>query len=205
VYQFVIFDMDGTLVQSEDCASQAIVDVASGFTDDIADVSRRYRGKRLLDIFNDIEIRYPGSVPEDWLERYRHRENELSHKLITATDGAEELLRQMPLERCIASNAPIEKTRRSLEITGLSGYFLNNIYSAYEVEAWKPDPRLFLHAADCHGIEPENCLVVEDSEVGVAAAIAAGMSVVHYDPGATESFQSTYRAQSLTQVMDLLV
>jgi len=64
--ELVIFDMDGTLVQSEDCASQAIVDVVPTLKDSLenplTEVTHRYRGMRLADIFSDIENRFPGSV-----------------------------------------------------------------------------------------------------------------------------------------------
>ena len=58
--EFIIFDMDGTLVQSEDCASQALIDVIPALNDSLIDVTVRYRGMRLSEIFDDIERRIPG-------------------------------------------------------------------------------------------------------------------------------------------------
>lgn len=87
-----------------------------------------------------------------------------------------------PIRFCVASNAPTSKTTRTLRACDLYHYFENRIYSAYEVEAWKPDPTLFLHAAQSEGFVPEQCLVVEDSDTGIAAALSANMHPVLYNP-----------------------
>lgn len=174
--------MDGTLVQSEDCASQALIDVIPALTDTASDVTARYRGMRLAEIFSDIEKRSPGAIPDQCLELYREREETLSRSLITPSHGVESLLTQLTMKKCIASNAPVEKTRRSLDICGLAHHFDTNIYSAYEVQAWKPDPTLFLHAAASNAMLPDDCLVLEDSAVGIEAAQAAGMFAVLYAP-----------------------
>jgi HAD superfamily hydrolase (TIGR01509 family) len=83
------------------------------------------------------------------------------------------------LPRCVASNGPETKIRRALDSTGLRGFFGDNIYSAYTVGSWKPAPGLFLHAGRDMGFEPGECIVIDDAQVGVRAALAAGMRVVH--------------------------
>jgi beta-phosphoglucomutase-like phosphatase (HAD superfamily) len=160
-YQLIIFDMDGTLVQSEDCASQALIDVIPALTDSVAAVTHRYRGMRLAKIFDDIESSTPGAIPEGCLDLYRAREDALSGAMITPCPGADTMLSRLEVEKCIASNAPVKKTQRSLEICGLSHHFQCGIYSAYDVQAWKPDPTLFLHAATENDVSPKDCLVVE--------------------------------------------
>ena len=119
------------------------------------------------------------------IEKFRQRENELAAEFITLNPGVEQLLsalQSLSLPYCIASNAPIEKTVRSLKLCEIDEYFGDNIFSAYQVHSWKPDPGLFLHAALKQGIDPGKCLVVEDSEVGIEAAIAAQMQAVFYNP-----------------------
>lgn len=181
-YQLIIFDMDGTLVQSEDCASQALKDIIPTLSDSVHEVTNRYRGMRLSKIINDIESRFPSSVPDQWLDLYRAREELLSSTMITPSTGADAMLSQLSVDKCIASNAPVKKTRRSLELCGLSHHFPSGLFSADQVEAWKPDPKLFLHAAASSYASPSDCLVIEDSKVGVQAAQAAGMNCVFYDP-----------------------
>jgi len=204
-YQLVIFDMDGTLVQSEDCASQALIDVIPALTDSVEQVTLRYRGMRLAEIFDDIESGAPGAIPEGCLDLYRAREDALAQSMIKPSHGADELLSKLFGEKCIASNAPVAKTQRSLELCGLSHHFQQGIYSAYDVQAWKPDPTLFLHAATMNDACPAHCLVVEDSIVGLEAAQAAGMFPVFYDPhGLTETAEDVTRITSLTDLLGLL-
>ena len=204
-YELIIFDMDGTLVQSEDCASQALIDVIPALAGESASaITARYRGMRLAKIFDDIEMRIPGAIPEGCLKLYREREESLSSKMITPSEGAFALLQQMKVTICIASNAPIEKTERSLAICGLSGFFREGIFSAYEVGAWKPDPALFLHAAAAFDTDPEKCLVIEDSEVGLEAARSAGMDSVLYDPDESSGVsESQNRVTALANVLEL--
>jgi len=201
-YQLIIFDMDGTLVQSEDCASQALHDVIPALNLPIQEITTRYKGMRLAKIFADIEKDSPGAIPDNCLELYRQRENALSTSMIKPCPGVEDVLAQLTHQKCIASNAPVAKTRRSLQICGISHHFDKNIFSAYDVEAWKPDPALFLHAAKTHNVEPSNCLVVEDSEVGVMAARAAGMPVVFYNPHACE--KSAIENSALCEITELI-
>ena len=202
-YELIIFDMDGTLVQSEDCASQALIDVIPALAGQSASaVTARYKGMRLARIFDDIETRLPGAVPENCLDLYREREDALSASMITPSEGAFAMLEQLKTTKCIASNAPVEKTRRSLEICALSGFFASGIYSAYEVNAWKPDPALFLHAAQAFVTDPEKCLVIEDSDVGIEAARSAGMDSVLYDPlELSEVSESQIRVTSLADIL----
>jgi HAD superfamily hydrolase (TIGR01509 family) len=201
-YQLVIFDMDGTLVQSEECASQALKDVIPLMTDSVDAVTSCYKGMRLAEIFKDIEARFPNSVAPNCLDLYRVREEELSRSYIVACDGADELLSKLKTKKCIASNAPVEKTNRSLAIAGLSHHFDNEIFSAYAVNAWKPDPALFLYAANSFETDPCKCLVVEDSDVGIQAALSAGMSVVHYDQHNEGSQHTVTTIRSLVDLLE---
>ena len=58
----------------------------------------------------------------------------------------------------------------------------DRVFSAYDVGAWKPDPRLFLHAADALGVAPGRCAVVEDSRPGIEAGVNAGMHTFWFRP-----------------------
>ena len=67
-----------------------------------------------------------------------------------------------------------------LSATGLAEFFGENVFSSYDIGHWKPEPHLFLHAAERMGVAPESCVVIEDSESGLLAAEAAGMPAIHY-------------------------
>ncbi len=83
------------------------------------------------------------------------------------------------------SNGPLAKIRQTLRVSGLAPYFGEQLFSAYEVGSWKPDPGLFLHAARALGVAPARCVVVDDSAAGVEAARRAGMRALWFTPRAT--------------------
>ena len=97
--------------------------------------------------------------------------------------GIVSILQQLRIAKCIATSSFPERTKQALKITHLSNYFGNNVFTASEVKNGKPAPDLFLHAAKNMGIEPAQCLVIEDSGAGLLAAKAAGMPVIHYRGG----------------------
>ena len=85
-----------------------------------------------------------------------------------------------PFERCVASSSEPYKIRANLERTGLLELFDGRLFSAHQVQRGKPAPDLFLRAADELGVDPGACAVVEDTAVGVQAALAAGMRAFGY-------------------------
>lgn len=196
--KFVIFDMDGTLVDSELCAAQALCEVWPELPMTAEAMNDDYRGMRFRAKIEVLAQRFDIEIPEGTEQRLRDHEVVLGETMITATPGATTVLDrllQQGINYCIASNAPKAKTLRNAKNCGLAGYFEGReIYSAHDMKAWKPDPTMFLHAAECEGVKPEECLVVEDSETGIAAGLAAGMQVVFYDAHGTGSQHKTVRA-----------
>src|SRR5690606_23654356 len=89
-------------------------------------------------------------------------------------------LDRITLPRCVASSGDHEKMRFTLGITGLWSRFEGRIFSVTEVKNPKPAPDVFLYAASRCGVAPADCAVVEDTPTGVAAAVAAGMTVLGY-------------------------
>jgi len=68
----------------------------------------------------------------------------------------------------------------NLEITGLLPFFESNIFSCYAIQKWKPEPDIFLWAAETMGFKPNECLVIEDSISGIRAAKLGGFDVYGY-------------------------
>jgi HAD superfamily hydrolase (TIGR01509 family) len=178
----VIFDLDGTLVDSEPLCNQAFLDLLPDLKDSLRSLVCRYRGRRLIFILNDLSIRLGRPLPEDFERKYRERVADLMIHNLRPTSGAREMLEALSYPRCIASSGPREKIRQALQITGLAAHFGANIFSSYDIKAWKPDPGLFLYAASAMGFGPEECVVIEDSTVGIAAAGAAGMRSILFAP-----------------------
>ncbi len=178
----VIFDLDGTLVDSEVLCNQAFIDLLPQVAESAESLAACYRGKKLALILGDLERRLGHTLPRDFELHYRRRVAELFESRLKPTPGAIAMLKGMTHASCVASSGPPEKIQLALRVSGLAPFFGERVFSAYAVQSWKPDPGLFLHAADALGFRPGQCVVVEDSEVGLAAAEAAGMHAFHYAP-----------------------
>ncbi|WP_052154942.1 HAD-IA family hydrolase [Aliiglaciecola lipolytica] len=122
------------------------------------------------------------TLATDFEQQYRARVAELFTTQLQAFPGVATMLAELPFTFCIASNGPIPKIRHALSVTGLSHFFADRLYSSFSVGAWKPDPALFLHAAQEMGFLPQHCVVIEDSLVGIQAAQAANMQSLRFLP-----------------------
>lgn len=193
----LIFDLDGTLVDSEPLCSQAFLDLLPEINLPLSELMKRFRGRKLSGILADVESILERSLPDSFERDYRSRVDQLFKTELEAFPGVIEALSDIPMPMCIASSGPRAKIETALEKAGLKGFFGSKIFSSYEVGIWKPDPGLFLHAAWAMQFAPERCVVVEDSEVGTRAAKAAGMSVLKFcdqpDHEATAETFGSYR------------
>jgi len=176
----VIFDLDGTLVDSEGLCNQAFLDLLPQLNDTVESLTQRYRGKKLAPILTDLESRLGQRLPDIFEQHYRQHVAELFSGELKPMPGVLDMLKMIDCPKCIASSGPSLKIRQALEVSGLASYFGDDLFSSYDIGSWKPEPDLFLHAAKVMGFKPYQCVVVEDSEVGVEAAIAAGMKALQY-------------------------
>ena len=188
----IIFELDGSLVDSESLSSKALIDLLPVIDESVEILTDRYHGKKFAEIFIDIERRFKFSIPEGFESLYRQHAAQLFENELKPVPGVAVMLDQVKHPRCIASNGPLAKMIHSLKITGLGKYFDSNLFSAYEIGTWKPDPGLFLHAAREMGFKPEGCVVVEDSLTGIKAATSADMVVLHYSSKPIEQNRKTY-------------
>ena len=90
-----------------------------------------------------------------------------------------------------------------LRAAGVWDLFDGRIFSGYALNAWKPDPTVFLAAARHWGVDPARCLVVEDSAVGVEAAHRAAMAVVVLDPRGEATGPDFARTQRILRIAEL--
>jgi HAD superfamily hydrolase (TIGR01509 family) len=180
----VIFDCDGVLVDSDRISlrvqAERLCDL--GLETSYADCVRDYSGLGMAETLRIIGERLGRPVPEGWEEELAAAVAEAFRVELLPVDGIAAALDQIEPPNCVASNGSQEKMRLSLGLTGLWERFAGRIYSGDEVPRKKPAPDLFLHAAATEGTPPERCVVVEDSPVGVAAALAAGMPALGYAP-----------------------
>lgn len=201
----VIFDCDGTLVDSEGLQQEALVECLRelGHGLSVAEAGARYTGWRMADCLEDLEQRLARALPPDFERTVRARTAGVFRQRLRPIAGAGEVLAQLRIPYCIASSGPREKIELSLSLTGLLPYFRDRIFSAYEVGAWKPDPGLFLHAARSMGVAPARCAVVEDSEPGIRAGLAAGMTVFALLAEGGERLAALESVQILRRLADL--
>jgi len=114
-------------------------------------------------------------------------------------------LNQLKLPKCVGSNGPRHKIISNLQITNLIHHFDEaQIFSAYDIQKWKPLPDLYLHAASQMNVAPPKCVVIEDSVAGVKAARAAGMSVYGY-AGDTDGIALAAAGAKIISSMDELI
>ena len=183
-FSAVIFDCDGTLVDSETLGNSVLVQFVAehGLRVELNEALELFRGAKLADSVAILEQRLGRPLPGSFIPELRLRMADAFRRQLQPIDGALELVAQCRLEKCVASSGPLDKVRLSLELTGLLRFFEERIFSSYDIKSWKPEPHLFLHAARQLKAAPADCCVVEDSILGVQAALAAGMSVVAFQP-----------------------
>lgn len=175
----VIFDCDGVVVDSELIANRllqcALEELGLEYT--LWETIDAFMGRSTSECIREIEARIDGSVPETFWPELQQRTWDAFDRQLTAVPGITGVLETLTEDYCLASSGSRDKIHRTLTITGLLPWFEGRIFSAVDVARGKPHPDLFLHAAAHRGHNPEDCRVIEDSEPGVLAGLAAGMQV----------------------------
>jgi len=181
-YKCVIFDCDGVLVDSEKISNQVLVDMANeyGANIDIEYALKHFKGSFIDACVEKIRSLATKPLSNKFIEAYRERSYAAFQKNIEPVEGITAVLENLKSPFCVASSGPEYKIELNLKLTGLLPYFENKIFSCYTINKWKPDPAVFLWAAETMGFKPEECVVVEDSISGVKAARAGGFDVFGY-------------------------
>ncbi|MCB8907799.1 MULTISPECIES: HAD family phosphatase [unclassified Streptomyces] len=182
-YDLVIFDNDGVLVDSEPISNTLLAGYLTelGHPTTYEDSVRDYMGSAMHRIHELVEERSGQRLPAGFDETFHARVFAAFQAELEAVPGAGEVLKQLAeagVPYCVASSGSHERIRVGHRKTGLDAWFPDElVFSAEDVGRGKPAPDLFLHAASRMGVAPERCVVVEDSRLGVQAAVAAGMDV----------------------------
>jgi HAD superfamily hydrolase (TIGR01509 family) len=189
----LIFDCDGVLVDSEIISNRVLARMLSdeGLPTTLSQARRDYQGLLLGEVLERAESRLGRALGPGWIERYEDERTEAFELELAPVPGARELIElvvRAGVARCVASQGKLEKTRLSLELTGLRDLFEDRaLFSAHSVARGKPHPDLFLHAADTMGAQPAECVVVEDTPSGVTAAVSARMRAIGYAADSDEA------------------
>ncbi|MFF4364441.1 HAD family hydrolase [Streptomyces sp. NPDC001604] len=212
-YDLVIFDNDGVLVDSEPISNRLLAAYLTelGHQTSYEDSLRDYMGSAMHRIHDLIEERTGQRLPEDFDDVFHARVFEAFERELEPVAGAVGVVEKLAADGvpyCVASSGSHERIRVGHRKTGLYRWFDDGrVFSSQDVGRGKPAPDLFLYAAERMGVAPERCVVVEDSPLGVQAAVAAGMDVYGFTAmtpaerlvGATQLFSD------LGELADLLV
>ena len=181
-YKGVIFDLDGVICSTDHyhyLAWKALADRLGAYFDET--INNRLRGVSRMASLDIVLERYNGTLSEEEklaaAEEKNNRYRELLKEMTPADLSPEvkstlDALREKGLLLGIGSSS--KNTKFILSRIGLGDYF-DKISDGTNITRSKPDPEVFLKAAEYLGLEPKDCLVVEDAKAGIQAALAAGM------------------------------
>lgn len=185
-YDLIIFDCDGTLVDSEGIIASACSKILQemGYKQYTYDYfAKRFASISLYSVVKVLTSELgPSFNAEEFMRKSLNQELLAQH--LMPIPGAKELLAHLQnadYPMCVASNGEMEMVVKSLNTVGLLEYFKQDHIFTYRQSnnIPKPAPDLFLFAAKNMGdIDPSRCLVIEDSDTGVRAAKAANMDVL---------------------------
>jgi HAD superfamily hydrolase (TIGR01509 family) len=178
----VIFDMDGVVVDSEPYSVQALLDILRQYgIEPTADDLRRSYGRRVRDDFVDYFTRY--SVTADVTTAIAHKHARYYHLAaghLQPFPGVMSLLKRLcdcGYRLALASSGDRVKVAFGMQALSLHGAF-ETVVTGDDVAHSKPDPEIYLTAAQRLGVRPAICVAIEDAPAGVEAAKRAGMRCI---------------------------
>ena len=179
----IVFDFDGVVADSEILANAVLAEYVTelGTPMTLEATMRTFMGKRAEDVLATISST-TGSAAGSAIAAELTRRTLARFRIgLREIPGVRGYLAAFPdMKRCIASSSSPDRLAACLEILDLASAFGEHVYSASLVPRGKPHPDLFLHAAARLGVAPADAIVIEDSEGGVRAAVAAGMTPVGF-------------------------
>ncbi|BDM73759.1 hydrolase [Streptomyces nigrescens] len=214
-YDLVIFDNDGVLVDSEPLSNTILAGYLTelGHPTSYEESIRDYMGSAMHRVHEIVLERTGRRLPGDFDEVFHERVFAAFERELQPVPGVTDIVEKLAADGipyCVGSSGSHERIRVGHRTTGLDRWFEpERVFSSQDVGRGKPAPDLFLHAAREMGVAPERCAVVEDSPLGVQAAVAAGMDVFGFTamtPGAKlAEAGATALFGRMTELPDLLV
>ena len=188
MFQAVLFDCDGVLVDSEPITNGVLREVLneSGWAITQAECMEVFIGKAVRDERARIEAETGRPLTEAWMQAFYARRNTRLLAELKAVQGAVDAVgtvhARVEGRIACASGADRPKVVMQLNHVGLLPFFGDRIFSGHDQPRSKPAPDVYLAAAARLGVDPGRCLVIEDTATGAQAGLAAGATVWGYCP-----------------------
>ena len=202
-YKAVLFDLDGVIVCTDECHYKGwkkLADEEGIYFD--REINRRQRGVSRMESLDILLEKSEKTYTDEQKKEMAERKNNYYREYIKTLTPADILPGVMPFcEKLKADGVKIaigsssKNTPAILKGIGLDTYF-DAVADGNQITKSKPDPEVFLLAARLVDTDPADCMVVEDAEAGVEAALAGGMDVLGLGDAVANS-SATYKAQSL--------
>jgi HAD superfamily hydrolase (TIGR01509 family) len=182
-FDLIIFDCDGTLVNSHDMNHTIMAELANefgGLSYTAEFVEQNYLGVDYFKFFQLVAEKENITLPDNAPERCVEHALQNIPTMIQKIDGVLETLQRISphYKFAVASNANKQIVLDSLSALNIDKFFNeDDVIAGRAMATPKPAPDLFLMAANQVGVEPDKCLVIEDSPTGTLAGVAAGMEV----------------------------
>jgi HAD superfamily hydrolase (TIGR01509 family) len=186
----IIFDCDGVLVDSEMLASRVEAGIARdlGLTMTTDEAHDLFLGKTVDGVLDAFAARAGKRPNAAFVYNWAFATAHAFLAELRPIEGIREAivaLRAAGSRMAVASQSPLARVQLSLQVAGFGETFGEHVYVTSMVPRPKPAPDIYLLAADRLGVEPGDCVVVEDSPAGAAAALGAGFQAIGYAPGGT--------------------
>lgn len=180
--QHILFDNDGTIVDSEIIAQRAMLRLLAdhGFHMTEQEYSRRFPGLLDRDILRLLQQDHGFQPPADFSSRLREEHINGFNASLRAIPGMTSLFRRLKVPKSMVSNGSVRHVERCLRKVRLLNAVDGHIFSAEQVDKPKPHPDVYLLALDKIGVHPHQTIAVEDSPTGVRAAKSAGLSTIGF-------------------------
>lgn len=192
-FKLLIWDFDGVIADTEKLwveNRRLLLNEKFGLNWDFTTAKHYIAGmsdKTKREVLDGLGIITDDSFWDEAMERDYAR----MAKGFALTEGITKIFDRQEIRQCVATGGTRSKTKMKVDVVGLDRYFDDSrIFTADMVEKGKPEPDLFLLAAEKSGVSPQDCVVIEDSIAGMTAGLKAGMTVCAF--GAYEEDRESF-------------